>query len=72
MLASRDGGGRRLPAYSYGYVNMRVFGIIAPVAFGASAQASHVSEATDIKRLRALFALFVAVTTAKMIWDAVG
>lgn len=63
---------RGLPAYSYGYVNLLAFGIIAPVAFGASALASHVSDATDTKRLRALFALFVAVTAVKMIWDVVG
>jgi uncharacterized membrane protein YfcA len=63
---------RGLPAYSYGYVNLLAFGIIAPVAFGASALASHIGDATDIKRLRGLFALFVAVTAAKMAWDAVG
>lgn len=63
---------RGLPAYSYGYVNLLAFGIIAPVAFGASAFAAHVGETTDIKRLRGLFALFVAVTAAKMIWDALS
>lgn len=63
---------RGLPAYSYGYVNLLAFGIIAPVAFGASALALHLGDATDGKRLRGLFALFVAVTAAKMVWDVVG
>lgn len=63
---------RGLPAYSYGYVNLLAFGIIAPLAFGAAALASHIGDATDTKRLRGLFALFVAVTAAKMLWDVVG
>jgi len=62
----------RLPQYSYGYVNLLAFGIIAPVAFATAAIARHYAEAIEAKRLHLLFAGFVVLSTVKMVWSVVG
>jgi uncharacterized membrane protein YfcA len=61
-----------LPKYSFGYVNLLAFGIIAPVAFATAAIGRHYAEALEAKRLHLLFAGFVVLSTAKMVWDVVG
>jgi len=61
-----------LPPYSLGYANLMGFLIIAPVSFFAAPFGASIAHMTDTVRLRKLFALFVAVTAAKMLWDALG
>jgi uncharacterized protein len=61
-----------LPPYSYGYVNLLAFAIIAPVAFCMAPLGAHFAHLADTGRLRRIFALFVAVTAAKMLWDVLG
>ena len=61
-----------LPKYSFGYVNLLAFGIIAPVAFATAAIGRHFANDIETKRLHLLFAGFVVLSTAKMVWDVVG
>lgn len=61
-----------LPPYSYGYANLLGFGIIAPLSFAAAALSAHFADAVETKRLRSLFAIFILLTTAKMMWDVWG
>jgi uncharacterized membrane protein YfcA len=61
-----------LPAYSYGYVNLLGFGIVAPVMYGASFIAAHYADDIEAKRPRASFALFVILIAGKMVWDVMG
>ena len=61
-----------LPQYSFGYVNLLAFGIIAPVAFATAAIGRHYAEVLEAKRLHLLFAGFVVLSTAKMVWSVVG
>jgi uncharacterized protein len=61
-----------LPPYSYGYLNLLAFAIIAPAAFLAAPFGASIAHAIDTSRLRKVFALFVAVTAVKMLWGAVG
>lgn len=61
-----------LPPYSLGYVNLLGFLLISPVAFFTAPAGAAFAHMADKNRLRKLFALFVAVTAAKMLWDALG
>jgi uncharacterized membrane protein YfcA len=61
-----------LPNYSYGYVNLMGFGIVAPVMYGASRIAFHYAGDVEAKRPRASFALFVILIAGKMVWDVMG
>jgi uncharacterized membrane protein YfcA len=61
-----------LPPYSLGYVNLLGFLLISPVAFFTAPAGAAFAHMVDKNRLRKLFALFVAVTAAKMLWDAVS
>ena len=61
-----------LPPYSYGYVNLLAFGIIAPLVFFIAPYGASIAHLADTARLRKMFALFVAITAVKMIWDVVG
>jgi len=61
-----------LPPYSFGYANLMGFLIIAPVAFFAAPFGASIAHMTDTAKLRKLFALFVAITAAKMLWDALA
>jgi len=61
-----------LPPYSCGFVNLIAFAIVAPVAFAANRVAARHADILDAKKLRLLFALFVAASTAKMVWTVVG
>jgi uncharacterized membrane protein YfcA len=65
-------GMERLPPYSYGYVNLLAFAVIAPVVFVVAPLAAHFAHLVDRTRLRRTFALFVAITAAKMLWDALS
>ena len=61
-----------LPQYSYGYVNLMGFGIVAPVMYAASRAGAHYASAVEAKRPRATFALFVILIAGKMVWDVMG
>jgi uncharacterized protein len=61
-----------LPQYSYGFVNLFAFAAVAPAAFAANRIAAHFAGALDTRNLRLLFAAFVVLSTAKMVWVAVG
>ena len=61
-----------LPPFSYGYVNLMGFAIIAPVAFFMAPLGARIAHMTDNNRLRKLFGLFVAITAAKMLWEVLS
>ncbi|HUO97869.1 MAG TPA: sulfite exporter TauE/SafE family protein [Rhizomicrobium sp.] len=61
-----------LPAASYGYVNLLGFALVAPVTFVVTPLGARYAHLTDRTRLSRTFSLFVAVTAAKMLWDAVN
>ena len=58
------------PPWSLGYVNFLGFLLIAPTSFFAAPFGAEFAHSTDVKRLRLVFALFIAVTTARMLYDA--
>lgn len=59
-----------LPPYSLGYVNLLGFILIAPASYFVAPFGAHIAHLTDVKRLRLLFAFFIAVTAARMLYDA--
>lgn len=61
-----------LPQHSYGYVNLPAFAVTAPAVFGAWLIGRRYGQAIDAKRLRLLYALLVALSAVKMVWDVVG
>jgi uncharacterized membrane protein YfcA len=65
-------GAHGLPAYSLGYVNLLGFLLIAPVSFFAAPFGAHIAHEMDRRKLRAVFALFIAVTAARMLYDALA
>jgi len=65
-------GAAHLPTYSLGYVNLLGFLLIAPVSFFAAPYGAHLAHEMDRKKLRAIFALFIAVTAARMLYDALA
>jgi uncharacterized membrane protein YfcA len=61
-----------LPDYSLGYVNLMGFLLIAPISFFAAPFGAQIAHEMDRKKLRAVFALFVAVTAGRMLYDALA
>ena len=61
-----------LPPYSLGYANLLGFLLIAPVAFFTAPAGAAIAHMADRNRLRKMFALFVAITAAKMLWDVLA
>lgn len=70
ILAGWYAGG--LPPYSLGYVNLLGVLLIAPGSFLAAPAGAHMAHMTDTNRLRIVFALFIAITAARMLWDALS
>ena len=70
ILAGWYAGG--LPPYSLGYVNLLGFLLIAPVSFFMAPAGARLAHMTDKNRLRMVFALFIAITAARMLWDALA
>jgi uncharacterized membrane protein YfcA len=70
ILAGWYAGG--LPPYSLGYLNLLGVLLIAPGSFLAAPAGAHLAHMTDKNRLRIVFALFIAITAARMLWDALG
>ncbi len=61
-----------LPPYSFGYVNLVGFLLMAPASFAAAPLGATLAHVTDAKRLRLVFAAFVIITTGRMLWDAIS
>ena len=61
-----------LPPYSLGYVNLLGFFLIAPASFLMAPVGAWLAHSTDKKRLRIVFAAFIAVTAGRMLYDALG
>lgn len=61
-----------LPAHSVGYVNGLAVAITAPVALATARIAHRYACEIESKRTRILFAAFIALSTAKMVWVTVG
>jgi uncharacterized membrane protein YfcA len=61
-----------LPPYSLGYVNLLGFILIAPASYFMAPVGAHFAHQMDRKRLRILFAGFIALTAARMLWDALS
>lgn len=61
-----------LPKYSYGYVNLLAFGVVAPVAFVTNLIAAHYADMLEAKKLRVLFAAFVVFSVVRMVWSVAG
>jgi uncharacterized membrane protein YfcA len=59
-----------LPPYALGYVNLFGFLLIAPTSFFAAPFGASIAHMTDVKRLRGFFAVFIAISTARMLYDA--
>jgi len=65
-------GAHGLPPYSLGYVNLLGFALIAPASYVMAPVGAHIAHMTERKKLRAAFAFFIAITAARMLWDALG
>jgi len=63
-------GAPHLPQYSLGYVNPLGFFLIAPISFFAAPFGAQIAHEMDRRKLRAIFALFIAITAGRMIYDA--
>lgn len=61
-----------LPPVSLGYVNLLAFGLIAPILLLVEPAGAMVANIVDLKRLRLVFAILIAILTARMLWDALG
>ncbi len=61
-----------LPPYSFGYLNLVAFALIAPVVLAAEAAGVAVAHMIEIKRLRLGVAALIAIATARMLWDALA
>ena len=61
-----------LPPYSLGYVNMLGFILIAPASYFMAPLGARIAHRTDVKKLRILFAVFIAITAARMLYDALA
>jgi uncharacterized membrane protein YfcA len=70
MIAGSRAGA--LPPYSLGYVNLLGFLLIAPISFFMAPAGAAVAHMTDKNRLRLVFAIFIALTAARMLWDALA
>jgi uncharacterized membrane protein YfcA len=61
---------QHLPPYSLGYVNLLGFLLIAPASYFMAPVGARIAHMTDRKRLRVVFAGFIAITAVKMLFDA--
>ncbi len=61
-----------LPPASLGYVNLAAMAFLAPASYLTAPLGAHIAHKTDRKRLRAVFAVFIAITAARMLYDALS
>jgi len=59
-----------LPQYSLGYVNLLGFFLIAPISYFAAPYGAHIAHEMDRRKLRMVFAFFIAITVGRMLYDA--
>jgi uncharacterized membrane protein YfcA len=65
-------GAHGLPPYSLGYVNLLGFVLIAPASYFVAPFGAQIAHDMDRGRLRQMFALFIGITAARMLYDALG
>ena len=65
-------GAPHLPPYSLGYVNLLGFILIAPASYLVAPVGAHLAHTVDKRSLRMVFAFFIAITAARMLYDALG
>jgi uncharacterized membrane protein YfcA len=70
VLAGRNN--TLLPPDSLGYVNLIAFALIAPILLLLEPAGAALAHIVDLRRLRGVFAILIAVITARMLWDALG
>lgn len=58
-----------VPPYSLGYVNLLGFLLIAPASYFAAPLGASIAHMTDRKRLRIAFAILIALTAGRMLYD---
>ena len=58
------------PPESAGYVNLLAFALIAPVLVATEPAGAALAHLMDLRRLRIVFAVLIAIATARMLWDA--
>lgn len=61
-----------LPPYSLGYVNLLGLLLIAPASFFVAPTGASLAHMIDRRRLRIVFAGFIAITAARMLYDALS
>jgi uncharacterized membrane protein YfcA len=61
-----------VPPYSIGYVNLLGFILIAPASYFTAPFGASIAHRTNRKRLRAVFAIFIAITAGRMLYDALS
>jgi uncharacterized membrane protein YfcA len=61
-----------LPPYSLGYVNLLGFLLIAPASYFMAPLGASIAHTTDRKRLRVAFAILIAITAGRMLYDALA
>jgi uncharacterized membrane protein YfcA len=61
-----------LPPESLGYVNLLGFALVAPILLLMEPAGAALAHLVDLKRLRIIFVALIAITTARMLWDAFG
>lgn len=63
---------RFLPPVSLGYVNLLAFALIAPILLLLEPAGAMIANIVDLRRLRLVFAILIAVITARMLWDTLA
>jgi uncharacterized membrane protein YfcA len=58
-----------VPPYSLGYVNLLGFLLIAPASYFAAPLGASIAHMTDRRRLRLAFAVLIALTAGRMLYD---
>jgi uncharacterized membrane protein YfcA len=61
-----------LPVYSLGYVNLPGMIAIVVSSMWTAPLGARAAHSIEPRHLRKLFGLFLAITSAKMIWDLIG
>jgi uncharacterized protein len=61
-----------LPMYSIGYVNLLGFALIAPASFVFAPIGAHLAHMASRRRLRVVFAVFIAITALRMVYDVLS
>jgi uncharacterized membrane protein YfcA len=61
-----------VPPYSLGYVNLLGFLLIAPASYFAAPLGASIAHMTDRRRLRIAFAILIALTAGRMLYDVLA